>query len=113
MQSSIIEAGVKAASAKLVLSMASTPEEVREVQRLRYKVFIETLGLTSLMREDRLDVDEFDEYCDHLIVRNSDTLEVVGTYRLLNQSRAPQAGSPVLGRRIRYGPPEQRPQPHR
>ena len=57
MQSSIIEAGVRAANAKLVLSMASTPEEVREVQRLRYKVFIEALGLTSLMLEDRLDAD--------------------------------------------------------
>lgn len=92
MQTSIIEAGVRAASAKLVLSMASTPEEVREVQRLRYKVFIEALGLTSLMREDRLDCDEFDEYCDHLIVRNSDTLEVVGTYRLLSPSRARKLG---------------------
>jgi len=92
MQSSIIEAGVRAANAKLVLSMASTPEEVREVQRLRYKVFIEALGLTSLMRDDRLDADEFDEYCDHLIVRDSDSLEVVGTYRLLSPSRARKLG---------------------
>jgi len=92
MQQSIIQAGVRAASAKLVLSMASTPEELREVQRLRYKVFIETMGLSSLVREDGLDSDEFDEHCDHLIVRDSNTLKVVGTYRLLSATRARKIG---------------------
>ena len=56
MQTSIIQADVRATSGKLVLSMASTPEELREVQRLRYKVFIETMGLSSLVREDGLDL---------------------------------------------------------
>jgi putative hemolysin len=72
--------------------MASTPEELREVQRLRYKVFIETMGLSSLVRDDGLDSDEFDEHCDHLIVRDSATLKVVGTYRLLSASRARKLG---------------------
>src|SRR5471030_2540839 len=92
MQTSIIQADVRAASGKLVLSMASTPEELREVQRLRYKVFIETMGLSSLVREDGLDSDEFDEHCDHLIVRDSSTLRVVGTYRLLSAARARKLG---------------------
>ncbi|MYM89143.1 GNAT family N-acetyltransferase [Rugamonas sp. FT82W] len=92
MQTSIIQADVRAASGKLVLSMASTPEELREVQRLRYKVFIETMGLSSLVREDGLDSDEFDEHCDHLIVRDSSTLKVVGTYRLLSAARARKLG---------------------
>ena len=92
MQPTIIEAGVRAASAKLVLSMASTPGELREVQRLRYKVFIETMGLSSLVREDGLDSDEFDEHCDHLIVRDTNTLEVVGTYRLLAPTHARKLG---------------------
>nr|WP_315395542.1 GNAT family N-acyltransferase [uncultured Duganella sp.] len=92
MQTSIIEAGARAGSGKLVLSMASTPEELREVQRLRYKVFIETMGLSSLERDDGLDSDEFDEHCDHLIVRDSNTLKVVGTYRLLSASRARKIG---------------------
>ena len=35
------------ASPKLTLSLASTQKEVREVQRLRYKVFIESMGLSS------------------------------------------------------------------
>ncbi|MYM37428.1 GNAT family N-acetyltransferase [Duganella sp. FT50W] len=92
MQTAIIQADARATSGKLVLSMASTPEELREVQRLRYKVFIETMGLTSLQRADGLDSDEFDEHCDHLIVRDSDTLKVVGTYRLLSANRARKLG---------------------
>ena len=92
MQTSIIQADVRAISGKLVLSMASTPEELREVQRLRYKVFIETMGLSSLVREDGLDSDEFDEHCDHLIVRDANTLKVAGTYRLLSASRARKIG---------------------
>ena len=92
MQTSIIQADARATSGKLVLSMASTPEELREVQRLRYKVFIETMGLNSLVREDGLDCDEFDDHCDHLIVRDTATLKVVGTYRLLSATRARKLG---------------------
>ncbi len=68
---------------KLSLSLASTPEEIREVQRLRYKVFVEAMGLETLKNHDGLERDEFDEFCDHLIVRDTRTLEVVGTYRVL------------------------------
>jgi putative hemolysin len=77
---------------KLTLSLASTPEEVREVQRLRYKVFIETMGLSSLINQDGLDKDEFDSHCDHLIVRDSRTLKVVGTYRVLSPHAARRIG---------------------
>ena len=77
---------------KLSLSLASTPEEVREVQRLRYKVFIETMGLAALANADGLDSDEFDAFCDHLIVRDSKTLKVVGTYRVMSPQAARRYG---------------------
>ncbi len=77
---------------KLTLSLASTPEEVREVQRLRYKVFVETMGLSALMNAEELDRDDFDSYCDHLIVRDADTLNVVGTYRVLGPNAAREKG---------------------
>jgi putative hemolysin len=77
---------------KLTLSLASTPEEVREVQRLRYKVFIETMGLSTLENQDGLDKDEFDLHCDHLIVRDSRTLKVVGTYRVMSPHAARKMG---------------------
>ncbi|CDG83838.1 GNAT family N-acetyltransferase [Janthinobacterium agaricidamnosum] len=92
MQNLITSADVKANPVKLVPSLASTPEELREVQRLRYKVFIENMGLSALARADGLDSDEFDEHCDHLIVRDADTLKVVGTYRVLSASRSRKIG---------------------
>jgi putative hemolysin len=78
----------QSAAPRLLLSLASTAAEVREVQRLRYKVFIEALGLSALVNPERLDRDEFDEHCDHLIVRDASTLKVVGTYRVLSPSKA-------------------------
>ncbi|HEY1150908.1 MAG TPA: GNAT family N-acyltransferase [Pseudoduganella sp.] len=92
MQTIIQVAEQKAIGGRLTLSMASTQEELREVQRLRYKVFIESMGLTSLASEDGLDSDEFDDVCDHLIVRDADSLKVVGTYRLLNPVGARKVG---------------------
>ncbi|WUR15209.1 GNAT family N-acyltransferase [[Empedobacter] haloabium] len=77
---------------RLVLGMATTPQELRAVQRLRYRLFVEDLGLTALRRADGLDRDEFDDYCDHLVVRDADTLEVVGTYRLLSPTGARRLG---------------------
>jgi putative hemolysin len=56
---------------------------VRRAQRLRFKVFNLELGegLAASHALER-DVDDFDEVCDHLIVEESATGEVVGTYRL-------------------------------
>lgn len=85
-------ADANASFPKLSLSLASTREEVREVQRLRYKIFIETMGLTALANDDGLDADEYDAYCNHLIVRDCRTLKVVGTYRVLNPSAARELG---------------------
>jgi putative hemolysin len=77
---------------RLSLSLATTPAEVREVQRLRYKVFVEAAGLSNLANPEGLDIDEFDSYCDHLIVRDSGTHHVVGTYRILNPNAAGRIG---------------------
>ena len=87
-----IPADANPSFAKLNLSLASTPEEVREVQRLRYKVFIEAMNLSALANPEGLDKDEFDDYCDHLIVRDSKTLSVVGTYRVLSPHGARRMG---------------------
>lgn len=77
---------------KLTLSLATTKEEVREVQRLRYKVFIEAMGLSHLSNDAGLDADAFDDCCDHLIVRDSKSLEVVGTYRVMSPHAARSMG---------------------
>ncbi|MBT2372561.1 GNAT family N-acetyltransferase [Pseudomonas fluorescens] len=79
-------------SAKLTISLASTKEEVREVQRLRYKVFTETFRLSKLENPDGVNIDEFDDYCDHLIVRDTKTSRVVGTYRVMSPTAAQRMG---------------------
>ncbi|MEI7574125.1 MAG: hypothetical protein RLZZ541_1003 [Pseudomonadota bacterium] len=76
---------------RLSISLARTQVEIEEAQRLRYKVFAEEMG-AQLLGTGGLDVDGFDKYCDHLIVRDSDTNQVIGTYRILSPSSANEAG---------------------
>ncbi|SDU92344.1 Putative hemolysin [Pseudomonas mucidolens] len=78
--------------AKLIVSLACTQEEIREAQRLRYHVFIETFRLSTLANPDAINVDEFDDYCDHLIVRDTQSSRVVGTYRLMSPTAARRMG---------------------
>jgi putative hemolysin len=71
---------------------ASTPGEVKEAQRLRYKVFADEMGASLPSNAEGLDVDEFDSYCDHLLIRDQDSLKVVGTYRVLPPHKALEIG---------------------
>jgi len=71
-----------------VTSIASTQEEIRAAQRLRYQVFAEEKGAVLHTQLPGHDIDEFDAYVDHLIVTERTTGEVVGTYRLLPPGRS-------------------------
>jgi len=71
---------------------ASTSGEIKEAQRLRYKVFAEEMGANLPMNADGLDIDEFDAHCDHLLIRDQDSLKVVGTYRVLPPHKAKEIG---------------------
>ena len=71
--------------------MARNPSEIAEAQRLRYKVFGEEMG-AQLSGTGGLDIDGFDEYCEHLLVRESVSNQVIGTYRILSPHKAKQAG---------------------
>ncbi|HKY09870.1 MAG TPA: GNAT family N-acyltransferase [Candidatus Binatia bacterium] len=71
------------------VKIATEPGEIEEAQRLRFQVF--NLELNKGLRssyDKGLDVDEFDAYCDHLIVRDLKSGEVVGTYRLMRGAQA-------------------------
>jgi putative hemolysin len=76
-----------AGQAGYTLSLATDGDHVRAAQRLRHQVFAEELGATLHTSVPGLDVDEFDEYCDHLVIQSDATGEVVGTYRLLPPGR--------------------------
>ncbi|OBJ63279.1 GNAT family N-acetyltransferase [Mycobacterium asiaticum] len=73
--------------------LLSTDEALIEAaQRLRYDVFSSTPGFVLPAAVDGRDADRFDEYCDHLLVRDDDTGELVGCYRMLPPSGAIAAG---------------------
>jgi len=72
--------------------IATDAATVEAAQRLRHDVFAGELGATLHSTAVGMDVDEFDAYCDHLVVRHDRSGEVVGTYRLLPPQRAIQLG---------------------
>ena len=75
-------------------------DEVRAAQRLRHAVFVEEMGACPTPVAGAPaghDIDLFDEFCEHLIVRtvpgDDEPGEVVGTYRVLTPAAARRAGS--------------------
>jgi putative hemolysin len=77
----------------LQVRMATGESEIREAQRLRYRVFAEEMGARLTTRSPGVDEDLFDRHCDHLVVRDQDTDAVVGTYRILPPPAARRAGA--------------------
>jgi len=75
------------------LLLSTDPSMVEAAQRLRYDVFSSTPGFAlPASGYGRRDVDRFDEYCDHLLVRDDDSGELVGCYRMLAPAGAIAAG---------------------
>ena len=75
----------------LCVGLARNPAQVAEAQSLRYQVFIEEMGAQA-SDTGGLEADGFDAYCEHLLVRDNATNQVVGTYRILNPNSAFEAG---------------------
>ena len=86
----------------LEVRLAQTAAEVRQAQKLRYRVFYqEGSAVPNPARLiARRDVDSYDAICDHLLVVDHDSRDrgaqgrpaVVGTYRLLRQALAEDYG---------------------
>ncbi|MBK1786100.1 GNAT family N-acetyltransferase [Prauserella cavernicola] len=79
-------------TAKYSLLVANDNDEVLAAQRLRYRVFAEEMGATLESSQAGIDDDHFDQFCDHLVVTDDSTGEIVGTYRMLPPGRVGQAG---------------------
>lgn len=67
------------------------PRRVHEAQRLRFRVFGNEMG--ARLPGHGIDEDRFDAHCDHLVVRDLDEDDVVGTYRILSPEGARRAGN--------------------
>lgn len=74
---------------------ATRPHEcgARAAQRLRFAIFGEETGARLAGPERSVDEDRFDAHCDHLLVRESEAGDAVGTYRILGLRAAESAGA--------------------
>jgi putative hemolysin len=84
---------VKSERAPLVVTWARHQDEVRAAQRLRYSIFAGEMGARLTTPIAGHDMDIFDDYCEHLLVREGDTMQVIGTYRVLTPAQARRVGS--------------------
>jgi putative hemolysin len=82
----------------LEVRLAESRDEIDAAQSLRYQVFYQEMAArpSPETAKSRRDVDDFDRYCDHLLVidhsRGNAADAVVGTYRLLRREPATRAG---------------------
>jgi putative hemolysin len=91
--------GRAVSTAPLHVSWARSDDEVREAQALRHQVFAVEMGARLAPPQGTppgLDVDLFDAFCEHLLVRaataSGEPGPVIGTYRVLTPAAARRAG---------------------
>lgn len=98
-------------SGTLEVRLARSFKDIKKAQKLRYKIFYESLSATADL-ESRLkqrDIDPFDTICDHLLVidtaaKDKTKPRVVGTYRLLRQELAESHGGFYSAQEFDLGP---------
>ncbi|MFV0283378.1 MAG: GNAT family N-acetyltransferase [Castellaniella sp.] len=76
----------------LALTVAHHQADLEALQRLRFRVFTEDMGAVFPHAVGDRDVDPFDPWCVHFMVRDTGSGQVVGTYRLLTPEASRQAG---------------------
>ncbi|WP_417699351.1 GNAT family N-acetyltransferase [Pseudophaeobacter sp.] len=76
------------------VSLAQDAAELRAAQALRYEVFVREMGADGAQvdHQSGLETDQFDAFCDHMIIRESATNRVIGVYRLMRSDQALAAG---------------------
>ena len=83
----------RSATPGIEVCWARHQDEVRQAQRLRYQVFATEMGARLGGKIPGHDIDLFDDYCEHLLVRDEASREVIGTYRVLTPTQALRVGS--------------------
>ena len=85
--------------ARLDVIWACSDDDVLEAQALRYRVFVGEMGARLNLPEGAPaahDIDRFDPFCEHLLVRTVDAQgqpgKAIGTYRVLTPAAAKRAG---------------------
>ncbi|WP_404368765.1 GNAT family N-acetyltransferase [Marinobacter sp.] len=70
---------------RLTTLISRDPAQIKAAQRLRYELFSEEYGSDLGTETPGLDADRFDQYCDHLLVTDARTGQLVATTRVLHQ----------------------------
>lgn len=91
-QNQISASSQKDSKSAIKVSWAKHQDEVREAQKLRYSVFANEMGARLPATIPGHDIDLFDDYCEHLLVRDGETNAVIGTYRVLTPVQAKRVG---------------------
>lgn len=71
---------------------ARTPAEILATQKLRYRIFAQELGAHIDSGIEGIDHDQYDRYCEHLMVVEPQSGRVVACTRILTDRAAPAAG---------------------
>jgi putative hemolysin len=83
-----------AKAAEFEVRLARTQADLHAAQRLRYDVFVTELGAGGPLvdHENRREVDQYDDFVDHLLLIDRKTQQTVGVYRLIRRDMAVRAG---------------------
>lgn len=87
----LVQPSAESPASRYSLLLTTADADVDAAQRLRHQVFAGELG--ARLPDPVRDVDRFDAFCDHLVVREDATGTIVGTYRMLPPLRAAAAGA--------------------
>lgn len=82
----------RAARKRLDVGLARGPGEILDAQRLRYRVFAGEMGANLPSKIPGVDQDIYDPFCEHLVVRDAESGEIVGTYRIMPPENAQKIG---------------------
>jgi putative hemolysin len=78
---------------RFTVTWARHQDEVRAAQRLRHDVFAGEMGARLNTPIPGHDIDFFDNFCEHLLVIDAASEQVIGTYRVLTPVQAQRVGS--------------------
>ena len=92
---------VKKPKNSLSADWVKTAEELKEVQKLRYKIFKNEMGASFTKKTD---ADPFDDYCEHLIIKDNLTEKIIATYRILTPIKAKEIGQTYSEQEFEIGP---------
>jgi len=71
-------------SSRYTLETLSNPKDFGELFKLRHQAFLKGRKVKLTKRVLPLDLDKYDSVCDHILIKEKASGEIVGTYRVLS-----------------------------